>query len=190
MTQIQNSKRVIRQHLCQMALSPAGKSLCSGTVQLRWMFWSLDIEIWDLFVIWRLWFGILMFYKTFSFNWLYVYFDVALWTLNPQFAILTPSFSNPKSQIPNPQSKDPQSAPHLFPIRNPKSQIRNRRTRYTRSLNSLPNNPSGRTSSTRMIIRNARVFLKATEIYPPARLSDTPIIIPPTMAPGRLLSPP
>jgi len=35
MTQIQNSKRLIRQHLCQMALSPADKGLCSDTVQLR-----------------------------------------------------------------------------------------------------------------------------------------------------------
>ena len=64
MTQIQNSKRVIRHYLCQMVLSPADWYLYSDTKNLRWMFWSLDIEIWDLFVIWCLWFGI--------------YFDVVL----------------------------------------------------------------------------------------------------------------
>jgi hypothetical protein len=52
------------------------------------MFWSLDIEIWDLpfdwaqggepvepFVIWCLRFGILVFYKTVSFNWFMINFD-------------------------------------------------------------------------------------------------------------------
>ncbi len=39
---------------------------------------SLDIEIWDLFAIWCLWFGILIFYRTFRLNWFRIYFDVAL----------------------------------------------------------------------------------------------------------------
>jgi len=34
---------------------------------------------------------------------------------------------------------------------------------YTLSLNSVPNSPSGRTRRTRIIIRNAKVFLKAID---------------------------
>ena len=35
MTQIQNSKHLIRQHLCQMAELPAEQALRSDTAQLR-----------------------------------------------------------------------------------------------------------------------------------------------------------
>jgi len=61
MTQIQNPKHLIRQNSCQIASSPVDKGLCSDAVQLRCMFWSLDIEICDLFVIWCLGFVIFMF---------------------------------------------------------------------------------------------------------------------------------
>ena len=96
MTQIQNSTRLsrsalslrpkgssqvkqrIRLQLCPMASSPVGQGLQNDAIQIRWMFRSLDIEIWDLFVIWCLRFGILLPYKASWNNWHNIYFDATL----------------------------------------------------------------------------------------------------------------
>jgi hypothetical protein len=45
MTKIQNSKQIILQKLCPMALSLADQELRSDMIQLGCMFWSLKIEI-------------------------------------------------------------------------------------------------------------------------------------------------
>ena len=78
MTQIQNSKQIIPLQSCPAVSSPADLGLRNDAIRLRWMFWSLIIEICDLFVIWCLRFGILMSYKTFWCNWFRIYFDVTL----------------------------------------------------------------------------------------------------------------
>ena len=69
---------MIRPPLCPMASSLADQGLWSNAIQLRWLFRSLNIENWDLFVIWCLRFGILSFYKSFLCNWFRIYFDVTL----------------------------------------------------------------------------------------------------------------
>jgi hypothetical protein len=60
MTQIQKSKQMIRIMLYPTASSQADLGLQNDAIQLRGMFWTLKIEIWDLFVIWWLRFGILL----------------------------------------------------------------------------------------------------------------------------------
>jgi hypothetical protein len=45
------------------------------------MFWSLNIVICNLFVIWCLIFGILLAYPSFLCNWFKIYFDVP-WVIN------------------------------------------------------------------------------------------------------------
>jgi hypothetical protein len=58
MTEIQNSKLMIRRHLCEITSSMGNKGKGSDKLQLRQMFWSLNIVIWNLFEIWCLEFGI------------------------------------------------------------------------------------------------------------------------------------
>ena len=47
MTEIQNSKLMIRRYLCEIASSMSNKGKGSEKLQLRQMFWSLNIVIWD-----------------------------------------------------------------------------------------------------------------------------------------------
>ena len=63
MTQIQKSKHRIRLPLRPTASSSARRILRRGALRFWRMFWSLSIEIWDLFVIWCLRFEILLYYK-------------------------------------------------------------------------------------------------------------------------------
>jgi len=49
MTEIQNSKLMIRRHLCEITSSMGNKGKGSDKLQLRQMFWSLNIVIWNLF---------------------------------------------------------------------------------------------------------------------------------------------
>jgi len=62
-TQIQKSKQRSRLPWHPTALAPAYRILRRGVLQFWPIFWSLDIEIWDLFIIWCLRFGILFHYK-------------------------------------------------------------------------------------------------------------------------------
>jgi hypothetical protein len=59
MTEIQNSKLMIRRYLCEIASSMGSKGKGGDKLRLRQMFWSLNIVIRDLFVIWCLELGIL-----------------------------------------------------------------------------------------------------------------------------------
>ena len=65
MTQIQNSKQIIRQPARLTASWLAEQGLRSNAIRRWWMIWLLIIEIWDLFVIWCLEFEILLSYKSF-----------------------------------------------------------------------------------------------------------------------------
>jgi len=64
MTKIQKFKQKIRLPLLPAASFPAHQILRRGKLQFWRMFWSLNIDICDLFVIWCLRFVILLYCKT------------------------------------------------------------------------------------------------------------------------------